>query len=59
MDIFSFSLCVGVPQLVFGFLSEEIALCIAVTLCLWEEEHSGTSYVAILVQSPTVSIVRA
>lgn len=38
VDTFSFYFCVGVTQLVFGILSEEIALPIAVTLSLWEEK---------------------
>ena len=36
-------------QLVSGFLSEVIALCVAVyLLCLWEDGSSGASYVVIL-----------
>ena len=38
VDTFSSYFCIGVTQLVCGFLSEEIALCVAVTLSLWEEK---------------------
>lgn len=41
VGIFSFTRCVGVTQLVSGFLSKVIALFIAVYLvCLWEQGSS-------------------
>ena len=45
VDIYSFAQHVEVTQLVSGFLSEGIALCV----CLWEEGCLGDSYVTILV----------
>lgn len=46
---FSFATCVGVAQLVFWPLSEEIVPCAAVdTVCLWDEVSSGSSYIAVL-----------
>ena len=45
----SFTLCVGIAQLVFGYVPEETIPYVAVDLvCLWEEVSSGSSYVAIL-----------
>ena len=42
--ILSFIGCVGVAQLVSGFISEVIALCVALHLvCLWEEGCSKPS----------------
>ena len=53
MGIFSVAQCVGVIQLVSGFLSEGIGPYVAVYLVyLWEEGKSGTFYVIILVMSP-------
>lgn len=47
--IFSFTSCAGVAQLVSGFFSERIVLCVAVSLvCLWEEVSSGASYVTVV-----------
>lgn len=55
MDIFSFSRCVGVTQLVSEFLS-----CIAIHLVhLWKGGNSEAFYIAILVQSLAVLIVNA
>lgn len=52
LSTFLVSLCVGVNQLVFGFVSEEIALSIAAHLVhLWEEGSSGISSIGILVPS--------
>lgn len=49
MAFFSFATCVGVAQLVFRPLSEEIVPCAAVdTVCLWDEVSSGSSYIAVL-----------
>lgn len=46
---FSFTECVGVSQLVSGFLIDGIAQCAAVDLmCPWEGVSSGAFYVAIL-----------
>lgn len=43
VDIFSFAQCVEVTQLVSGFLSEEIAPCVAIdAVCQWEEVHLGS-----------------
>ena len=53
MGIFSLTQCVGVTQLVSGFLSERIDLFSSEhSVYPWEEGNSGASYVAILVQSP-------
>lgn len=51
----SFAPCVGVAQLVLGFLSEEIIYVAIDSLCLWEK-NSGTSYIAILNQNPSHDI---
>lgn len=49
--IFSLVWCVGVTQLVSRFLSEAIALCVAVdSVCLWEVSL-GASYVTTLDQN--------
>lgn len=49
---FSVAQNVRVTQLVCGFFSERIALCVAVYLLWpWEEANSGASYVTIWVQS--------
>ena len=53
VGIFSVTQCVGVTQLVSGFLSERIDLFSSEhSVYPWEEGNSGASYVAILVQSP-------
>lgn len=50
VGIFAAALCVGVIQLVSGFISEGIALRVAIHLVhLWEEGRSGASMVAIVV----------
>lgn len=50
MGIFSFAQYIGVAQLVSWFLSEVIALCVAVnSSCPWESWSSKTFYIAILV----------
>lgn len=53
VGIFSVTICVGVSQLVSGYLSKGLAPCIALHLVhLREEGNSGTFYITILVQSP-------
>lgn len=52
VDIFSVAQCIGVTQLVFGFIAKGIALCVAVYLLHpWEAENSRACYVAIVVWS--------
>lgn len=52
VGVFSVAQNVRVTQLVCGFFSERIALCVAVYLLWpWEEANSGASYVTIWVQS--------
>ena len=54
-EFFSSMWCVGVAQLVLGFLSEEIVLYVAVDLvCLWDEVSSAASYIADLNQKSQV-----
>lgn len=49
---FLFTQCVGVTQLVYGFLSEGGVPCVAVNLvCAWGEVSLGDSYVAIMDQN--------
>ena len=50
MDIFSFTQCVGVAQVVWCFFSEEIVSYFLAEdlVCLWEEISSQSSYIAIL-----------
>ena len=53
MGFSSVAQCVGVTQLVSGFLSERIVQCVAIDLvCLSEEVSSGASCVAMLDQNP-------
>ena len=48
VGIFLLAHCVGVAQLVSGFLSDRVALCVAVHFVWsWEKGSSGASYVTI------------
>lgn len=49
VGIFLFTWCIGVTDLVSGFLSEAIAAY--VVPCVWKEVSSGASYAAILYQN--------
>lgn len=54
VGIFSVAQIIAGTQLVFRFLLEEVALCVALGLhcvCPWEGGNSETSYVTILVKS--------
>lgn len=53
---FSFTQCVKVAQLVFGFLTEGTVPYIAVDLvCPWQEASSGFFYIATLIQNAFIS----
>lgn len=55
VGIFPFTPCVGVTQLIYEFLSEEISPLVAVhSVHLWMEGSSGASCVALLVNSRSV-----
>lgn len=59
VGILSVSQCVGVTELVSGFLPEGIAPCVATySVCQCEKRNSGAFYVTILVQSlPVFQVV--
>lgn len=56
VGFFSFAQCVGLAQLVSGFLSEEkfFSFVAIDSVCPWEEMSSGASYVTILNQNLSV-----